>query len=329
MIPGPIPHGGDLTAAEARFGRPEGGWMDLSTGINPWPYPFVFPNNISWRRLPDSGIVERLLGAAAAAYGVPDPACVVAAPGTQAVIQWLPRLRAPGTVAVLAPTYAEHAAAWSAAGHAVRTVAGFEDADADVVVVTNPNNPDGRVVAPERLLAIVAAQAARGGWLVVDEAFVDPTPRLSLAAACDRPGLVLLRSFGKFFGLAGARLGFALAAPALALEMRSALGPWCVGGPTATIGAAALEDGGWIASMRERLAGAAADLDAVLEAGGLTVLGGTTLFRLAEHRDAPALFERLARAGVLARPFPEHPSWLRFGLPPDARAVERLRAALA
>ena len=320
-------HGGNLAAAEARFGRPAEGWVDLSTGINPWPYPVeTAADGEHWTRLPDSGAFARLTNAACRAYGVPDPACVVAAPGTQALIQWLPRLRSAGTVAVLSPTYAEHAESWWRAGHAVKQVADFTDAD--VVVLTRPNNPDGRIVDAEVVRRWADRQAARGGWLVLDEAFADPTPEFALAPACDRPGLIVLRSFGKFFGLAGVRLGFALAAPQTAGTIRDALGPWCVSGPAIAIGATALSDTAWAEETRARLASAAADLDSVLVGAGLTRLGGTALFRLAEHPDAQAVFVRLAQAGILVRPFPDHPTWLRFGLPSDGTACERLRKAL-
>lgn len=321
-------HGGDLAAAEARFGRPADGWVDLSTGINPWPYPHKGAGSDEiWTRLPDGGAFARLTDAACGAYGAPDSACVVAAPGTQALIQWLPRLRACGTAAILSPTYAEHAESWSQAGHAVSQVADFTEAD--VIVLTRPNNPDGRIVDDETVLRWADRQAARGGWLVIDEAFVDPTPEIGFAPLCDRPGLIVLRSFGKFYGLAGVRLGFALAEPKTAHILREALGPWCVSGPAIDIGTAALNDSRWAAEARARIASAAADLDSILTGAGLTLLGGTRLFRLAEHLDAQGMFQRLAEAGILVRPFPDHPTWLRFGLPGDATALERLRAALA
>lgn len=271
----------------------------------------------------------RLAELAARYYGAPDADTVVPAPGTQMLIQWLPRLQPRSRVAVIGPTYGEHAASWTAARHEVIEVADIDGTtSADVVVITNPNNPDGRVVDPDDLNKHADALAAKGGWLVVDEAFADTAPGISLAGSVAQPGRVLLRSFGKFFGLAGLRLGFALAPPDLAATIRSALGPWSVSGPAIQIGCRAFEDSNWIDATRARLAEAARELDALLTESGLPVIGGTSLFRLAEHSQAPDLFERLGGAGILVRAFPDHPTRLRFGLPADQTATRRLRAAL-
>ncbi len=328
--PTPLYHGGGVDAAAARFGIPADDWLDLSTGINPVPYPLPPLAAALWRRLPDRDQERALRAAAALAYGVADPAHVVPAPGSQALIQWLPRLRRPGRVAVLGPTYAEHAAAWAAAGHEATSLSDpARLAEADVAIAVNPNNPDGRAFAPPALLDLAAKLERRGGWLVVDEAFADTTPELSLASSIARPGLVALRSFGKFFGLAGLRLGFALAGPEIAIPLRAALGPWCVSGPAAEIAICALGDRAWIARTRRRLATDAARLDGLLADAGLGIVGGTSLFRLATHAHAADLFEHLGRHGILARRFPEHPSWLRFGLPGEENDWARLVAALA
>jgi cobalamin biosynthetic protein CobC len=323
-------HGGDLSWARRRNPAFAGDWLDLSTGINPWPYPLPALAAAAWARLPDAAAMERLCRAAAGAYGAASAAAVVAAPGTQALIQWLPRLRPLGQVRVLAPTYAEHAAAWRAAGHVVAEIGNLDRADdeADVVVVANPNNPDGRCHAPADLAALAGRLAGRGGWLVVDEAFADVAPELSLAGQAADPGIVVLRSFGKFFGLGGLRLGFALSAPALAARIAQALGPWAVSGPAAGIGATALADRDWVVETRARLAAAAARLDRLLSANGLAPVGGTSLFRLVASDAAPALFERLLARGILARHYREHPQWLRFGLPASEGDAARLAAAL-
>ena len=240
----PIPHGGGLIAARARYPDADGPWLDLSTGINPVPYPLPALPPEAFTRLPEPEEVTALERVAASAYGIADPAMVVAAPGTQSLIQWLPRLLASDVrlqrrVAVLGPTYAEHAVCWAAAGYGVTTVGGLSEVgDADIVVVCNPNNPDGRVIAAGTLLDLSATLAARGGLLVVDEAFADFGA--SLAPTLPVRGVVLLRSFGKAYGLAGLRLGFALTQPALADAIREALGPWAVGGPALHAGLVAL-----------------------------------------------------------------------------------------
>ncbi len=326
-------HGGDLAAAEALFGTPAEPWLDLSTGINPWPWPWPAPlpmvSEAAWRRLPDTS-ASRLKAAAARRWGCP-VAAVAAAPGSQALIQVLPRLRRPGRVAVVSPTYAEHARCWARLGHDVvaRPDIGAIADWAEVVVVVNPNNPDGRVARPEDLLSLAQALAGRGGWLVVDEAFADLAPRASVAFAAGRPGLVVLRSFGKFHGLAGLRLGFALSEPAVAAAIEDELGPWAVPGPALEIGAAALADTGWDDATRARLEGAAAGLDRILARHGLEVLGGTALFRLVRHPDAGSIHAALGRSGILVRAFAAWPDRLRFGLPCDETAIARLERALS
>jgi len=325
-VAAPLSHGGDLGAARKLFPAAPEPFIDLSTGINPFPYPLPRLAPELFARLPEPDEVERLAAVAAAAYGAP-PAHVVAAPGLQILLPMVAALAPAGRAAVLAPTFGEHARALALAGHAVREVAQpSELADADLAVVTNPNNPDGRLVAGETLLALAAALAPR--LLVIDEAFMDARPQASLARETARPNLVVLRSFGKFFGLAGVRLGFALATPALAARLRAALGPWAVSGPALAIGAAALADAAWIAATRVRLAESARRLDALLADAGLDVVGGTALFRLARAAAAADLFDRLGRAGIFVRRFADQPTWLRFGLPGAQAAWARLEAAL-
>ncbi len=327
-------HGGDLAAARKSAPQWRGKWIDLSTGINPWPYPVPPLADDLWHRLPGGDLVDAATAAARAHYGAPanalNGAAVVAAPGSQAIIQALPRLRRPGRVVVFGPTYGEHEFCWRSAGHAVEVVEDLPaGADADVVVVTNPNNPDGRVVAPDDLRPVAAGLAARGGWLVVDEAFADLQPGASMAPFADMPGLCVLRSFGKFFGLAGLRLGFAIAGADIGAALGAALGPWAVGGPALAIGATALADRAWIAATRDRLAAAAATLRDDLTASGFTLAGGTDLFQLAAHDKAEAIFDGLLRNGIFVRRFPDRPGLLRFGLPADTAQRDRLKLALA
>jgi len=322
-------HGGDLSAAASAFGMPDDGWLDLSTGINPVPYSIPnFPENI-WQRLPVKADVQRLIDAARCFYGIPDSAALIPAPGTQAIIQWLPVLRECSRVQIIGPTYEEHAACWRANKHNVETIEDISDANADILIVVNPNNPNGRTIAPDILLAHAETQAARGGLLIVDEAFADVMPEFSVAGSAGRSGLVVLRSFGKFFGLAGLRLGFAAGCQKDIAPLGDALGPWCVAGPALVIGAAALGNDVWHEQTRARLAADAERLDKLLLAGGLDIVGGTTLFRLAQSADARLLYERLGRAGILVRIFDAHPDWLRFGLPGTEASWQKLENALA
>lgn len=296
-----------------------GEWLDLSTGINPFAYPLPTVGSEDWTRLPAVAALDDLLAAARRAYGCPVEAGIAALPGTQAAIQLLPRLFAPARVTILGPTYAEHAYAWRLLGHDVTELEGQPGnlADTDILVVVNPNNPDGRTVEPEMLRRWRQALAAKGGWLVIDEAFADVTPEASLAGDAGTHGLIILRSFGKFFGLAGLRLGFVLAPPAMAEALRASLGPWAVSGPALTIGAAALNDTGWQAAMRDELRARAQRFDLALHERGISVLGGTSLYRLAKVPEAANLAAALRQQGVHVRIFERQPQWMRFGLPAD------------
>jgi cobalamin biosynthetic protein CobC len=322
-------HGGDPAAAEARFGKPKDGWLDLSTGINPFAYPLPPLDASVWQRLPDTGADRALRRAAAEAWGAADADTIVAAPGTQALIQALSRLYAPARIAVLEPTYPGYADAFAQAGHEIVPCTTLDELPAgQIVVVVNPNNPDGRETAPRDLLTLAETTADRGGLLIVDEAFADLIPALSVAGKV-MPGLMVLRSFGKFFGLAGLRLGFAVCDPELAKLLREALGPWPVSGPALEIGRVALTDRAWIEAMRIRLTREAGFMDALLTQGGLAPLGGTSLFRLAGAPRAWSLYEFLGKRGILVRPFQHELRWLRFGLAADEAARQRLSAALA
>ena len=325
-------HGGDLTEAIARHGGTPQTWLDLSTGINPWPWPMLADlPAAAWQRLPSRAAERALIAAARETYAVPAGAEVVAAAGTQSLIQWLPQLAAAGPVAVVGPTYHEHALAWRLAGHEVIALTDLDQL-ADTVrhaVVVNPNNPDGRVTARAELTRAAALLQRRGGWLVIDEAFADIEPEISAVGLCVDWPVVVLRSFGKFYGLAGLRLGFAIAKTDIAQRIASALGPWPCSGPALEIGAAALRDHPWAHRTRQALQNQARQLDAVLAAAGLSVLGGTGLFRLARRPDANPLHAWLATQHIWCRRFEWADDLLRFGLPPNQHGLKRLAEALA
>ncbi len=321
-----LEHGGRLLRAARQYGIPAGDWLDLSTGISPfaWPVP-VIPAS-AWHRLPedDDGLVE----VARDYYGAPQ---LLPVAGTQAAIQVLPQLRPRSRVGVIAPGYAEHAHAWRREGHAVETLpADVLLASAtrfDVIVLIHPNNPGGERFDPADLLALHALLAARGGWLVVDEAFIDVDPARSLCPYSARDGLVVLRSVGKFFGLAGARAGFVCAAPSLLDAMRERLGPWTLTGPTRHVLRTALADVDWQAKACDRLRAASERLRTLLAAHGVAPTAGSAFFQWWRHPDAHALHEALAMRGILVRRF-DDPVSLRFGLPPDDAGFARLDAAL-
>jgi cobalamin biosynthetic protein CobC len=317
-------HGGDLGTAIARFGGEPADWIDLSTGINRIPYPLPPPSGRALRALPSADETAACAAAARRAYGTA-AACLPLA-GAQAAIRLVPGLRRAGRAAVLAPTYNEHAAAFAAAGWSVAELGEPQAlAGVDAAVVVNPNNPDGRRLQPEALLEL----ADRVGLLVVDESFADVDPALSVCPRLGRPGLVALRSFGKFYGLAGLRLGFALGAPAEIARLAEAAGPWPVSGPALEAGRLALADAAWAAATRARLAVDAARVDRIAGAAGWRLVGGTGLFRLYDTGDALAARDRLAAARIWSRAFPWSDGWLRLGLPGPEPEWARLEAALS
>lgn len=322
-------HGGDLGEARRLFPDAPAPWIDLSTGINPIAYPVPALPASAFTRLPEPADHAALEEAAARAYGVADAAQVIAAPGTQVLISLLPFLVGAREVAVVTPTYGEHARSWRAAGARVREVSGPEAAGAaDVLVLVSPNNPDGRVWPRAAVRDLAGGRAARGGLLVVDEAFADFDAAESCAA--DLPeGALVLRSFGKTYGLAGIRLGFALARGDLAARLRAALGPWAVSGPALAVGRAALDDAAWLATAARAREADAARLDALLAPLAEGRVCGTTLFRTIETDRAPEIFAALGRAGIWVRRFQDDPRRLRFGLPGDAEAWARVERAMA
>jgi cobalamin biosynthetic protein CobC len=327
----PLAHGGNLAAARAMFPNAIEPFVDLSTGINPYPYPLPEIPSDCFFRLPDAAGVGRLAAVAAQSYGALSEDHVVPAPGTQILLPQVAMLVGPGRAAIVGPTYAEHLRAATLAGHRANEVSDIgELRSADLAVIVNPNNPDGRIVPKAELLDIARDLRQRDGILVIDEAFADvASSDVSLAGDLDCGNIVVLRSFGKFFGLAGLRLGFALAAPHLATRLDALLGPWAVSGPAVFIGEKALSDVSWKTQMIGRLADAARQLDDLLAGADLEILGGTSLYRLTRSSGAQELFRHLGQAGILVRHFAEHPTWLRWGLPDSEAAWQRLSAALA
>jgi len=321
-----LEHGGRLRRVAAETGtRPED-WLDLSTGISPFPWPVPEIPIICWSRLPEDedGLVE----SARAYYGA---SSLLAVSGSQCAIQQLPRLRPPCRVAIVSPAYAEHAHAWRQNGHGVSELDGdiVEEnlANFDVVVVINPNNPTGEYRTAEQLLHWHGLLQARGGWLVVDEAFMDPTPQFSLIAETYREGLIVLRSFGKFFGCPGARLGFVAANDALIEALRELVGPWPVGGPARWVGRLALGDRVWQADARLALQHKSCELADLLTRHGLPPSGGTPLFQWIRTERARRIHAHFLQHRILVRSF-TNPNGLRFGLPGGPKEWERLRGAL-
>jgi cobalamin biosynthetic protein CobC len=319
-------HGGNLADACARFGGMAADWLDLSTGINPVAYPVGAIRPDAWARLPDAVAFAATEMAARIAYGVPDGVEVVAGAGASAMIGLMPRLAKAGKVAIPGPTYNEHAAAFRAAGW---RIAERPEPGTSAAVIVNPNNPDGRRWTVDELMLMAAAIPL----LVVDESFIDLTPEHSLCpymgdSEVAREGLVVLRSFGKFYGLAGVRLGFAITGPETAARLREMLGPWAVSGPALEVAARALGNDDWAEATRKRITADAARLVTLGQSAGWRLVGEAGLFATFETADAVAEHDRLAGAHIWSRIFPYSPHWLRLGLPGDASGWQRLAAML-
>lgn len=324
-------HGGDLADAAALTPdrHDKTGWIDLSTGINPHAYPLPELDDANWTRLPGSKQLQALLDTACECYKAPSPRHVTAGPGSQAIIQALPACLPQHAVSIVGPTYSGHEAAWAGAGRKVTVKPGLGKCDpGGMTIVTNPNNPDGRIHDTGTLEAFAKEAKTANGWLIVDEAYCDLDPALSGAHLVSDYPVVVLRSFGKFYGLAGVRLGFAIAPRNISERIAARLGPWAVSGPAIAIATTALADKPWQEAMRDTLAKAAKRLDALLESAGLPVTGGTDLYRFLSFPEASALHAHLLGKGIYARHFPEQPEWLRIGLPGDEPSWNALQAAL-
>lgn len=326
-----IEHGGALDRAIERFGGTPGDWIDLSTGINPETFPLPPFKEETWNRLPDEKLLRSAIDGAREYYGAGHLAGIVPAPGTQSLIQLLPHiLGAKGDVAILGPTYQEHGASFLDAGWRLSNCTNIDEVapSAKVVIIVNPNNPDGRIIPKEPLLDLARRMAGRSGVLIVDEAFADAHPEVSIATHSGMSGLIVLRSFGKFFGLGGLRLGFALTTGEIAQVLSRRLGPWAVSGPALAIAAHAFSAKDDLANFSERLEARRKLLKLVLAQSGLVEVGGTALFSLVEFARAEQLQQALCTQHVLTRKFEYAPQWLRFGLPVDEIAAQRLQKRL-
>lgn len=292
-------HGGGLDAAVHQYGGLRTDWIDLSTGINPVPYAAETISTDAWTALPDQAAASALIDAAHEFWNVPEGAAILAAHGASSLIAHMPRLAATGNVSIAGPTYNEHAAAFELAGWDT-------DGAPTAQVVVHPNNPDGRLWTADQIDA---------PFRIIDESFCDVTPHQTLIELAAEPNTIILKSFGKFWGLAGLRLGFAIGDPALIEQLKNMLGPWPVSGPALQIGAQALKDVEWATQTRARLEKDAEKLDQLMTTKGATIVGGTTLFRLYDVGDAAAWQDRLAQSHIWSRVFPYSTRWLRLGLP--------------
>lgn len=326
-----VRHGGNIDEAALEFSVPKENWIDLSTGINPYAYPLENLSERIWQVLPEKGALEALKEAATQCYGLAKAEHVLPVAGTQALLQVLPHLfEKPKRVRVLGPTYKEHAACWARAGHDVREIDDLVKArqDSDILIIVSPNNPTGRIIAPEMLLELAQEKAQQDGLLIVDGAFMDVDPQSDISSWTGLKGLMILRSFGKFYGLAGLRLGFALCEGEINERLTHGLGPWSVSGPALEIGRRALLDRDWQNKTKAELANRAARLDDILNQNSVTVKGGCSLFRFCKLKGVNDFYRFMGREGVLIRTFDDVADHVRIGLPGNERDWQKLADVL-
>lgn len=326
----PVLHGGRLDSACSTYGGSRRSWLDLSTCLNPYPYGLRGLSPTSWFRLPDDSDESDCRHSARRCYSVGDDAHISLAAGSQRHIQLLPSLFKPQSVAIVGFTYGEHSYCWQRCGHKVYVSDGLESAisNSRIVIVVNPNNPDGRLYSVSDLVSGLNSLRRLGGVLIVDEAFCDLSPDSSMASHVGSSHLIVLRSFSKFYGLGGVRLGFALCHRDLGERLDESLGPWSVSGPALSLGTKALSDRRWQSRARRRLSSLRVSLESILTRHGFTILGGTDLFVLVEHSRADSIAEHLLHHHILVRRFPEQPHWLRIGALKRS-SLSRLDKALA
>lgn len=322
-------HGGGLDAAVKKYGGEKTEWLDLSTGINPNPYPVYGVDPLAWNKLPDINAMAILTNAARNYYRIGDGLELCAANGTQAIIEILPIAFACKRVGILSPTYNEHAYVWKKSGSEVFEITRGEPlpVDLDALVIVHPNNPDASVIEKSEFLEYSESLKKSNGIMIVDEAFCDTTPEKSIVT--DLPeNVVVLKSFGKFFGLAGLRLGFAIANPLLLGRIRKYIGIWSVSGPALQIGARAYADTNWINYAITALKVLSSKQAGILKNVGFKIEGVNPLFCYVSHKNASSIHDLLAERQILIRPFVRDNTKLRFGICANNKQMERLEATL-
>lgn len=308
----PADHGGGLDAAIACYGGTRDTWIDLSTGINPTAYPIPEFTADDWAALPDQGAFQALEDAARSFWSVPDHLEIVLANGASALIAKLPNMFKGESAHIDHPSYNEHRRSFLAQGWNV------VDKSGDLRVIVHPNNPTGTFYGNHDL---------HPSQNIIDESFCDIAPDRSFVGKTLPENTVILKSFGKFWGLAGLRVGFAIAPSHLAAPLKTQLGPWAVSGPALRTATSALNDADWAKAMRAQLAAKTARLDNLMLGTHAKLVGGTDLFRLYAVANAGFLQQRLAQHHIWTRVFPYSQDYIRLGLPPKD-GWDRLEKAL-
>ncbi|HAT84790.1 threonine-phosphate decarboxylase CobD [Cohaesibacter gelatinilyticus] len=329
-------HGGDLGWAMEAYGGQKEDWLDLSTGINRRSYPFSIDRALSdIRELPSTTDLKTCLEAARLAYQCPKDLTIVAGPGTQILINSIPHILKPGRCHIAEPTYSEHRGAMELAGVPCSGFTAIDDLLAQnidqrsCVIVVNPNNPDGHTLSSPELLEFSVHLQKSNSTLIIDEAFGDIDPTQSIIPhLSSRSNIVVFRSFGKFFGLAGIRLGFVIGSEEITNKITSFHGPWTASSVALKVGSQALSDLEWHKKERELLTHWSERLQSCLARHGLSVVGGTGLYLLIESEYARRLHMHLAKHHIWSRIFTYQDRWLRLGIPMQDAELKRFVSAL-
>jgi cobalamin biosynthetic protein CobC len=336
-------HGGQLNNVAKLFKRPLNEWLDLSTGISPISYPIPSIPQIIWQQLPQTS--NGLIEAAKRYYGTGN---IITTSGSQAVIARLPSLylnytkRLPNKIDVWLPVvgYKEHERSWHDAGFNIKryqNLPTFKDLKLNaIVVVINPNNPTGELHQQHTLKALLKTVESLSGWLIIDEAFMDViTPNQTLIDLSTNKHLFVLRSIGKFFGLAGIRIGFLSAHSMWLLKLQQLSSPWEVNGPAQFIAEQALKDHTWQSAQRKTLIALSIKLEMLLTETFADStnnclknieVSGCGLFKTLVHPQATEIYQKFCHQGLYVRLCDENNA-LRFGIP-DQKQYKTLEKLL-
>ena len=311
-------HGGDLSDA-VRVNRKIKKWIDLSTGINPNAYNDFNIDKTVYSHLPSGNQLAELMSIARGYYNLNQEIKICAYQGAQGVINILPNIvnkNIHDTIQILTPTYTEHYRVWNDHGFKIRLVTNIEnELDPSIpFVLVNPNNPDGKLFQPKYLEELWERIRKAGGFLILDESFMDGTPDMSFRFDNCRDNVIVIRSFGKFFGLPGLRLGFVYGDNHYINKVSSLVGPWPISSSSLLIARKAMLDTVWISATITDLKMKSTALSNFLHDQKLKTVGDCYFFKTIELDNASQMHKALANHGIWTRIFNYNQKWLRMGL---------------
>ena len=317
-----IQHGGDIDLAIKKYGGQRADWIDLSTGINRTSYPWQESVKVELRDLPSSKLLMGLEKAASRAYKVAEGTDTAAVQGAQQIISLLPIcLKNYNSVAILGPTYNEYEKAFKSSGIKAETVSEVSKlSSSDIAIIVNPNNPTGKVIAEE----ILDDLSKKVRILIIDESF----KMFSSRRIQKFDNVIQINSLGKFFGLAGVRLGFVSGPSDFIKSVREMLGPWPISSIAAEIGIIALNDTTWISEMEKILLEGSNVLHKACSTKNWKLVGKTNLFHTYATSSCLEVEEQFAAHYIWIRTFDYSQTWIRLGIPTSKYEWTRVRQVL-